>query len=235
MAAQDAGWVRLWRKSLGSVVFADDGLWQIFCWCLLKATYEPRTVPVRTGRGCTTVVLEPGQFIFGRYTASGDLGLKPSTTWGRMHRLCALGVITIKSNTHFSVITLVNWRQYQADEVGNADTQPDTQPDTNKKLRSKEVKKKRARATFVKPTIEEVATYCRDRGKGIDPQAWLDHYEANGWRVGRNAMKNWQAAIRTWERNGVAVGRQPEKPDHLKPLGVAPGWVPPPDYERSDP
>ena len=38
----------------------------------------------------------------------------------------------------------------------------------------------------------------------MDPQAWLDHYTANGWRVGRNAMKDWRAAVRTWERNGIA-------------------------------
>lgn len=55
-------------------------------------------------------------------------------------------------------------------------------------------------STFVKPTPAEVADYCKERGKGIDPEEWYDHYEANGWKVGKVPMKNWQAAVRTWER-----------------------------------
>jgi len=46
-----------------------------------------------------------------------------------------------------------------------------------------------------------VTAYCQERGKGIDPQAFIDHYIANGWKVGRNSMKDWRAAVRTWERN----------------------------------
>jgi 5-methylcytosine-specific restriction endonuclease McrA len=53
--------------------------------------------------------------------------------------------------------------------------------------------------TFIKPTIEEITTYCKERNKGIDPQKWFDWYEANGWKVGKNPMKNWKAAVRTWE------------------------------------
>lgn len=52
-----------------------------------------------------------------------------------------------------------------------------------------------------KPSREEVRTYCAFRGKGVDPEKWFDHYESNGWRVGRNAMKDWRAAVRTWETN----------------------------------
>jgi endogenous inhibitor of DNA gyrase (YacG/DUF329 family) len=52
-----------------------------------------------------------------------------------------------------------------------------------------------------KPSIEEVKTYCKERNNGVDPQAWMDHYESNGWKVGKNPMKDWRASIRTWERN----------------------------------
>ena len=41
-----------------------------------------------------------------------------------------------------------------------------------------------------------------ERGKGVDAQKWYDYYSANGWRVGKNPMKDWKAAIRTWERSG---------------------------------
>lgn len=54
---------------------------------------------------------------------------------------------------------------------------------------------------FVKPTLEEVQAYCLERGKGVDPQKWFDYYSANGWKVGKNPMKDWKAAVRTWERS----------------------------------
>lgn len=53
---------------------------------------------------------------------------------------------------------------------------------------------------FVKPSSEELNTYCRERGNTIDPSAFIDFYESNGWKVGRNPMKDWKAAVRTWEK-----------------------------------
>ena len=55
---------------------------------------------------------------------------------------------------------------------------------------------------FTKPTLEEVQAYCLERGKGVDAQKWYDYYSANGWKVGKNPMKDWKAAVRTWERSG---------------------------------
>lgn len=54
---------------------------------------------------------------------------------------------------------------------------------------------------FIKPTIDEVTAYCRERGNNIDAQHFIDYYNANGWRVGRNPMKCWKSAIHTWEKN----------------------------------
>ena len=48
----------------------------------------------------------------------------------------------------------------------------------------------------------QVTAYCRERGNNVDPQHFIDHYTCNGWKVGRNPMKDWKAAVRTWERNG---------------------------------
>lgn len=58
-------------------------------------------------------------------------------------------------------------------------------------------KKKR----FIKPTLEEIKQYCIERGNKVDAQHFFDYYESNGWRVGKNSMKNWQAAVRTWEHS----------------------------------
>lgn len=54
-------------------------------------------------------------------------------------------------------------------------------------------------AKFSKPSLLEVAAYCVERANGINAQAFIDHYTANGWKVGRNPMKCWRATVRTWE------------------------------------
>lgn len=67
-----------------------------------------------------------------------------------------------------------------------------------KKDISKDISKKRV---FQKPTVEEVREYCCDRKNSVDPQRFVDYYESNGWMIGKNKMKDWKAAVRTWERN----------------------------------
>ena len=62
----------------------------------------------------------------------------------------------------------------------------------------KEGKKSRA-SRFTPPTLEDVQAYCQERNKGVDPERWYNHYTANGWMVGKNKMKDWKAAVRTWE------------------------------------
>lgn len=57
---------------------------------------------------------------------------------------------------------------------------------------------------FIHPTLEEIKDYCEERNNRVDAEKWLDHYTANGWKVGKNAMKNWKAAVRTWEKTTVS-------------------------------
>ncbi len=60
------------------------------------------------------------------------------------------------------------------------------------------------RKSFCKPTLEEVRAYCRERNNNVDAERFIDYYTSNGWKVGRNPMKDWKAAVRTWERKGWA-------------------------------
>ena len=68
-----------------------------------------------------------------------------------------------------------------------------------KEILSKESTKKSPR--FVKPTVAEIAAYCTERKNTVDPQTFFDFYECKGWLVGKVKMKDWKAAVRTWERN----------------------------------
>lgn len=53
---------------------------------------------------------------------------------------------------------------------------------------------------FIPPSVDEVRAYCGGRQNGIDPQRFVDYYTSNGWMVGKNKMKDWKAAVRTWEQ-----------------------------------
>lgn len=60
---------------------------------------------------------------------------------------------------------------------------------------------KSVKEKFRPPTADEVRAYCNDRGNSVDPQAFVDFYESKGWMIGKNRMKDWKAAVRTWERS----------------------------------
>lgn len=67
----------------------------------------------------------------------------------------------------------------------------------------KEIKKSEERTSrFTPPTLEEVKKYCNERNNNVDAQRFIDYYTSNGWYVGKNKMKDWKAAVRTWESNG---------------------------------
>ena len=72
-------------------------------------------------------------------------------------------------------------------------------------------KKSAKRPAFVKPTVEEVREYCRDRKNGVDAQTFVDFYASKGWKVGNQTMKDWKAAVRTWEKREKPKEKPPDK------------------------
>lgn len=56
------------------------------------------------------------------------------------------------------------------------------------------------RTRFAAPSVDEVRAYCQERGNEIDPQHFVDYYTSNGWMRGKTHIKDWKAAIRTWEQ-----------------------------------
>ena len=82
---------------------------------------------------------------------------------------------------------------------------------------------------FTPPTLEEVTAYCIERNNNVDPYQFIDYYTANGWQVGKNKMKDWKAAVRTWERNGYSSAK-PSRPNTKAQelddfYNVASGWA----------
>lgn len=91
----------------------------------------------------------------------------------------------------------------------NKATESETKPTQEKRHKTQEKDKdkdydkdesiKKAPRRFAPPSVEEVVSYCRERKNGVDARRFVDFYASKGWKVGNNPMKDWKAAVRTWE------------------------------------
>lgn len=77
---------------------------------------------------------------------------------------------------------------------------------------SKKAGKPPSRHQFSPPTVEEVKEYAKEKGYNIDPDRFVDYYTSNGWKVGKNPMKDWKAAVRSWSRKEQSSGKSESKP-----------------------
>ena len=86
--------------------------------------------------------------------------------------------------------------------VSELDTQVSIGKDRDSlELGKREEIPRKTASRFTPPTLEEVKSYCLERKNNVDAQRFIDYYSSNGWMVGKNKMKDWKAAVRTWERN----------------------------------
>jgi hypothetical protein len=63
----------------------------------------------------------------------------------------------------------------------------------------------------IPPLLQDVINYCKERGKGVDPNKWFDFYASKGWLIGKNKMKDWSAAVRTWEKEDMCNNITPRR------------------------
>ena len=108
------------------------------------------------------------------------------------------GELNPNSNVHKSVIALLEKYNLQGYLKGSQ-TLPEGLQDKDKDIVI--VKDKAKAKRFTKPTVVDIAEYCVERNNSVDAQKFFDYYSSNGWKVGKNPMKDWKAAVRTWEKN----------------------------------
>jgi hypothetical protein len=77
-----------------------------------------------------------------------------------------------------------------------------------------------SRPRFAAPTLDQVSEYCLERKNQVQPQAFIDFYASKGWVVGRSPMKDWKAAVRTWEKNNFGKGTTNAKPYRSRIDGI---------------
>ena len=82
---------------------------------------------------------------------------------------------------------------------------------TNNKLQPGDLEPAATPALFSPPAREDILSYCQEKGYQMDVDSFLDYYTANGWKIGKSPMKNWQAAVRRWCRKENENGKTDDK------------------------
>ena len=67
---------------------------------------------------------------------------------------------------------------------------------------------KETKKRFIKPTIEEISAYCQERQNEVSAESFHSFYESKGWKVGNQPMKDWKAAVRTWEKHNKNTNKE---------------------------
>jgi hypothetical protein len=107
------GAILISRALIDSEVFASEKLLKIWIWLLIKANFKERQVPIKIGAGQSVVTIKRGQLLFGRLSAENELFIDGSTIYKCIKKLEKLNNIEIKSNSHYSIITICNYDHYQ--------------------------------------------------------------------------------------------------------------------------
>lgn len=107
-----------------------------------------------------------------------------------------------KSREKQKALQAVNDKSMTSQRCHDTDIDKDKEIDKDNNIAPQTEQPTRKR--FIPPTLEEVKAYCHERKNNVDAERWFDYYTSNGWQVGKNKMKDWKAAVRTWERNGYS-------------------------------
>ena len=216
----ERGFMKLWRKLKDSKCYSRGGVHR----ALLLTLFTEANWKEGCFRG---EVIRPGQFATSVLGLSQELGFPRTTVQRALADLATDGVVTVENmGNRWTRITLINWGAYQptmkefGQPMGNqraTDGQPTgiikeyknnlITPDIPNGISAPSggtptARRKTSNTIFKPPTLEEVEAYCRERGNAVDARKWWDFYQSKGWVVGRAKMRDWKAAVRTWEQEG---------------------------------
>ena len=100
------------------------------------------------------------------------------------------------SNKQIDNITVIDFLNYIEKEISNKEINNNNDNDNDNERIVDESSKR-----FIPPTVDMVSEYCFERKNSVDPEEFVDFYTSKGWLIGKNKMKDWKAAVRTWERS----------------------------------
>lgn len=187
--------IKLQRKMLDWEWYTDSNTKAVFIHCLLKANWKE-------GRFRGEVVPR-GSFITSLQSLSDELNISVRSVRTALDHLILTGELTSKTYPHWRMITVIKYNEYQATDKLDDNQLTSNRQATDKQLTTIEEyknnkNKKNNKSVFKKPSLEEIREYIREKNYNVDAERFFYYYESNGWKVGRNPMKDWQATVRNW-------------------------------------
>lgn len=191
-------YIKLFRDILNWEWWHDINTCRVFIFLLLKANWKDST-----WKG---VEVKRGSYISSLDKLAVDTDLTRDEVRTAIKHLIKTKEITTQTTRKYTVFSVVNYDMYQNLPTEITPQTPNQSPTIPLLIPSreerKESKKGRNNNIFVPPTVLEVAEYCVERGNKVDAETFVNFYTANGWVQGKGKpIKDWKAAVRTWERN----------------------------------
>lgn len=186
-------WIKLHRKLLRWDYFRDPEMVQLFIWMLLKANHEPTVF-----RGHE---IPRGSFVFGRDMAKRELGLSHSKIRNRLTNLQNDQQITIKTTNKFSVVTLVNWEEYQdgKDKITSKTTNKLTNKPPSKRPHIKKRRREEEKNINIIPSLNDFLEYAKEKKPDVDltvVKMKFESWKENEWKDGNDRpIKNWKSKL----------------------------------------
>ena len=201
-------YIKLNRKILEWEWWSDINTSRLFIYMLLKANWKDTRFEGK--------LIPRGSFVSSIPKLSQETALTVREIRTAISHLKSTGEVTCKTYSKYTVFTVKNYCLYQSSDTQN-DRQVTGKRHSNDMLTTtieekkeiKNIKKeepKGSKKKFEPPSVEDVRTYCEERHNGIDAQSFVDFYTSKDWMVGKNRMKDWKAAVRTWERRKQSGG-----------------------------
>ena len=188
------GFITLHRSVQKHWIWQEPEALKFWVALLLQANWEAKTTMFNK----RLITVERGQVVFGRKVWSERLKISEMKLRRYLEMLKAEGMINQQTTSRYSLITVLNYHEYQ---VNNQQT-TSKQPARNQQVTtSKQVNKKTLGEKFVPPTVPQVKEYCLERKNTVDPESFVDFYLSKNWMIGKNKIKDWKACVRTWEKN----------------------------------
>ena len=117
-----------------------------------------------------------------------------------LDKLKRASMVAIKGANKGTIVTICNYDKYQRLEKTEGQAKGKQKGDNNNEVNEVNEGMKDNIGKFKKPTVDEISKYCKERKNQVSADKFFDYYESNGWKVGKNSMKDWKAAVRNWEK-----------------------------------
>jgi hypothetical protein len=125
------------------------------------------------------------------------------------------GMIVLVSDNITTHLTVCNYASYQ-DERNASETPMKRKRNAEEiqmtPIKEEEEEQEQKESKFKKPTIEEISLYMEEQGMNNIAERFYNHYEAKGWMIGKNKMKDWRASVRTWKDGNLKTTTTMNKP-----------------------